>query len=105
MLRGGQERGAPGEARWWKEQEGTGWALIVSELLVPAAGGPWSGAREEGGEGYGNVRKLGAGRLGRGQREPAGELSAGKGADGWRDAGEVGVSGKGEKGVPVCQPP
>ena len=78
----GQGLGAPGEARWWKEQEGkegTGGALMVSELLgVSSWGTPGAGARHQGRDGYGNSRKLGAGGLGRGKGELAGELSRGK---------------------------
>lgn len=65
-----QGLGAPEEAKWWKEQETTGGALVVS-----AAERPQSGDRN----GYGNGMELGVG----GKGEQTGELcGAGKGVKG-----------------------
>lgn len=50
-----QGLGAPEEAKWWKEQETTGGALVVS-----AAERPQSGDRD----GYGNGTELGVGGKG-----------------------------------------
>lgn len=78
VLRSRHGLGAPREARRWKKQEGkegTGGASMVSESLgASSRGTPAAGARQQGRDGYGNGRKMGAGWLGRGE----GELAGGK---------------------------
>lgn len=107
-----------GCAEEWAEAGGS-WGGKV----VEGAGGDWWGSNSVRVAGYQQLGDPGA-RPGRrmgmswkcketGSRK-VGQRAAGtgwravwgkKGANGWRDAGEVGVSGKGEKGVPVRQPP